>query len=46
MPILQKFNKRTQAWVKVKFTKSGTKFLDVKQRNPKVPFKGIKRVKR
>ncbi len=46
MPILQTFNKRTKAWVKIKFTKDGTKFLDVKQRNPRIPFKGIKKVKK
>lgn len=42
MPILQSFNRRTKAWVKFKFTKKGVKFLDVKQRNPTKPFKGIK----
>ncbi len=46
MPILQTFNKKTKAWVKFKFTKKGVKFLDVKQRNPTKPFKGIKKVKR
>lgn len=46
MPILQTFNKKTNAWVKFKFTKNGVKFLDVKQRNPAVPFKGIKISKR
>tara|TARA_R100001530_G_scaffold112862_2_gene79859 strand:+ start:15987 stop:16130 length:144 start_codon:yes stop_codon:yes gene_type:complete len=46
MPILQKFNGRTKAWVKFKFTKRGVKFLDVKQRNPRKPFKGIKIAKR
>lgn len=46
MAILQAFNKKTKAWVKIKFTKKGTKFLDVKQRNPTKPFKGIKKVKK
>lgn len=45
MPILQTFNKRTKAWVKLKFTKKGVRFLDVKQRNPTKPFKGIKKMK-
>lgn len=45
MVILQKFNKRTKAWVKIKFTKQGVRFLDVKQRNPTKPFKGIKKAK-
>lgn len=43
MVILQAFNKRTKAWVKFEFIKGGkAKFLDVKQRNPSIPFKGIK----
>ena len=41
MPIFQTFNKRNKAWVKFKFTKKGVKFIDVKQRNPRVPFKGV-----
>lgn len=45
MVVLQKFNKRTKAWVKFKFTKKGVRFLDVKQRNPRIPFKGIKKAK-
>lgn len=45
MTILQAFNKRNKAWVKIKFTKDGVKFLDVKQRNPTKPFKGIKKLK-
>lgn len=42
MPVYQKFNKRNKAWVKFKFTKEGTKFFDIKQRKPKIPFKNIK----
>ncbi len=45
MVIKQVFNKKTKAWVKIKFTKKGVKFLDVKQRNPTKPFKGIKKLK-
>ena len=41
MPIIQKFNNRTKAWVKIKITSKGSKILDVKQKNPKVPFKGV-----
>jgi hypothetical protein len=41
MPIYQAFNKRNKAWVKYEFSKSGFKALDVKQREPKKPFKGI-----
>lgn len=43
MPIKQAFNKKTNRWVKYKHTSSGIKVLDVKQRNPRVPFKGIKK---
>jgi len=43
MPTLQKFNKRNNAYVKFKFMKGKkVKILDVKQREPRVPFKGIK----
>ncbi len=41
MPIFQAFNKRNKAWVKYKFTSRGFKVLDVKQKNPKVRFKGV-----
>ncbi len=41
MPIIQKFNKRNNAWVKIKITSKGSKILDVKQKKPKIPFKGI-----
>ena len=42
--IYQAFNKKTDRWVKVKKTSGSrlTKILDVKQKNPTVPFKGIK----
>jgi len=41
MPIYQSYNKRINAWVKYEFTKKGWKPLDVKQKEPKKPFKGI-----
>jgi len=41
MGIFQAFNKRSNAWVKYKVTAKGSKICDVKQRNPRVPFKGI-----
>ena len=41
MPIYQSYNKRINAWVKYHFVKNGFKVLDVKQREPKVPFKNI-----
>lgn len=41
MPVYQAYNKRTGAWVKYEFSKKGWKALDVKQREPKKPFKGI-----
>ena len=44
MPIYQAFNKRINAWVKYKFTKKkGFTPLDIKQREPLKPFKGIKK---
>ena len=41
MPEYQSYNKKTKAWVKYHFTKDGIKFTDVKQRQPKKPFKGV-----
>jgi hypothetical protein len=41
MPIYQSFNKRNKAWVKYEFTKNGIKILNVKQTNPRKPFKGV-----
>lgn len=41
MPIYQSFNSKIGAWVKYEFTKEGTRFFDVKERNPKIPFKGV-----
>jgi len=39
MPIYQSFNSRIGAWVKYHFTSAGFEVLDVKQKNPTVPFK-------
>lgn len=41
MPIYQAYNKRIKAYVKYEFAKEGFKPLDVKQREPMVPFKNI-----
>jgi len=41
MPIYQAYNKKIGAWVKYHFGRKGIEFTDVKQRNPKKPFKGI-----
>jgi len=41
MPIYQAYNKRIGAWVKYEFSKKGWEALDVKQRKPNIPFKGI-----
>lgn len=47
MPVRQSFNKRLGAWVKFDFVKGkGFKVTDVKQRNPKKPFKGIPKIKK
>ena len=44
MPIRQSFNNRIKAWVKFDFKPGkGLKVLDVKQRNPLEPFKGVKK---
>jgi len=38
----QAYNNKTKAWVKYKFSKdTGFHPLDVKQREPRIPFKGI-----
>jgi len=43
MPIYQAYNPRNNSWVKYKFTKKkGFMALDVKQKEPGIPFKGIK----
>ena len=42
--IFQAWNPKTKAWVKYKFTKhSGFKPIDVKQREPHIPFKGVRK---
>lgn len=41
MPIYQAYNRRIKAWVKYEFTKKGFKVINVKERNPKIKFKGI-----
>ena len=42
MPIKQAWNPKTQSWVKYDFEKDiGFKVIDVKQREPKKPFKNV-----
>ncbi len=41
MPVYQSYNKRIGAWVKYEFTKKGVKWKNVKEREPKKPFKGV-----
>ena len=41
MPIYQAFNKKNKFWVKYKFSKTGFKVIDVKQREPLKKFKGV-----
>ncbi len=41
MPVYQAYNPNIKAWVKYDFTKKGVRWLDVKQREPKKPFKGV-----
>jgi len=42
MPVYQSFNPKIKAWVKYEFTKKGFKVIDVKQKEPLIPFKNIK----
>jgi hypothetical protein len=45
MPIRQAFNRKIGAWVKFDFQKGkGFRALDVKQREPSRPFKGVPKV--
>lgn len=41
MPIYQAYNKKSKRWVKYHFVKDGIEIKDVKQRNPKKPFKNV-----
>ena len=42
--IFQKFNPKTKRWVKFrKFASGKCKILDVKQREPTKPFKGVRK---
>lgn len=43
MPTYQAFNKKIGSWVKYEFSNNGFKVLDVKQREPKKPFKNVKK---
>ena len=41
MPIYQAYNGRIKAWVKYEVSKKGWKVVNVKQQNPKKPFKNV-----
>lgn len=41
MPVYQAYNGKINAWVKYHFTKKGSKMINVKQREPEKPFKGV-----
>ena len=41
MPIYQVWNPRIKAWIKYKLGKKGYSFLDVKEMEPKKPFRGV-----
>lgn len=48
MPVYQAFNKRIGAWVKYDFKKGKNdntyaNFFDVKEKEPRKPFKGVKK---
>ena len=40
--VFQSFNPRTDAWVKYKVEGGRSKILNVKQKDPAKPFKGVK----
>lgn len=44
MARFQTYNPRIKAWVKGKTTKDGATITDVKQKEPKKPFKGVKKI--
>jgi len=44
MQVFQSYNNKTGRWVKYKKMKSGQCIItDVKQKNPRVPFKAVKK---
>jgi hypothetical protein len=43
MPIFQSFNPRIGAWVKYDFKDGKPRFFDVKEKEPLVPFKNIRK---
>ena len=46
MPIRQSWNKRNKAYVKYEMKGDKIKILDVKQREPSKPFKGVRITKK
>ena len=44
--MMQKYNKKTKCWVKMKKLKNGKyKIMNVKEKEPKKPFKGVKKMR-
>jgi len=41
MPTYQAYNKKSKAWVKYSRYSGKVKILDVKERNPRIKFKGV-----
>ena len=41
MPTYQAYNPKTKAWVKYHFKNGKARIINVKQKEPKKPFKGI-----
>lgn len=39
--IYQVFNKKTKCWIKMEKVGKKNRIVNVKQKNPKVPFKGV-----
>lgn len=44
MKVYQKYNKRNKSWIKIKKEKDGVKIINVKQKEPRKPFKGVKKI--
>lgn len=45
MPMYQKFNRKINAWVKYEKYDGKVKITNVKQKEPKKPFKGVKKAR-
>ena len=46
MPYMQSYNKKNKSYVKMKKKDGMCKIVDVKQKDPEKPFKGVKIIKK